>query len=238
MPVVVIIMQKTPSLQNHPVPSSHDSVQPFQKPLAIEHESLRIIESEVPEPRPYQGDEWRVVRRMIHTSADFDLLRLVRFSPTATQAGCQALKNACALYTDTEMARCAIPLRRMRPLGCSVTCLMNAPEVARKAKEEGTTRAKAAIDLEAPHMQGAIVVIGNAPTALLRLLELAKQGLAAPALVVGMPVGFVNAAESKALLIQEAPFPFITIEGRKGGSPLAGSVVNALAEIVLAQKIG
>lgn len=220
-------------------PPSSSAVSPDAAPTAkpvdivapndIERESMRIIDSEVPEPRPFAGVEWQIVRRMIHTSADFELLDLVRFSPGAVEAGRAALSAGCTIYTDTEMARCAIPLRRMAPLGCTVTCLMNDPEVAERARREGTTRARAAVDKAAPDMAGSIVVVGNAPTALLRLLELAEQGKAAPALVVGMPVGFVNAAESKALLAAQNVLPYVTIEGRKGGSPLAGCVVNALA---------
>lgn len=206
------------------------------KPQAIEDESLRIIESEVPEPRPFEGPQWQVVRRMIHTSADFEMLDLVKFHPKAIDAGLAALGNGCTIYTDTEMARCAIPVRRMEPLGCTVKCLMNDPKVAARAKAEGITRAKAAVDQAAADMAGAILVVGNAPTALLRILELAEKDEIAPALVVGMPVGFVNAAESKALLEQQSALPYITIRGRKGGSPLAGCAVNALAEIVLAQK--
>ena len=205
-------------------------------PMDIERASLGIIDSEVPEPRPFSGYEWQVVRRMIHTSADFELLKLVRFSPGAIQAGRAALARGCRVFTDTEMARCAIPLRRMTPLDCTVTCLMNDPEVVTRAKREGVTRALAAVDKAAPEMKGAIVVIGNAPTALLRLLELTRQGVAAPALVVGMPVGFVNAAESKALLAAQHAIPYITVAGRKGGSPLAGCVVNAMADMVLAAR--
>lgn len=200
-------------------------------PMEIENESMRIIESEVPEPRPYAGDEWLVVRRMIHTSADFEMLDLVRFSPGAVDTGREALARGCRVFTDTEMARCAIPMRRLEPLGCSVTCLMNDPAVMERAKREGITRAKAAVDKSAADMAGGIVVIGNAPTALLRLLELVEAGQAAPALVVGMPVGFVNAAESKAMLAAQTHVPFITIEGRKGGSPLAGCAVNAMADM-------
>ncbi|BBD06738.1 precorrin-8X methylmutase [Desulfovibrio ferrophilus] len=205
-------------------------------PMDIENASMGIIESEIPEPRPFQGIEWQIVRRMIHTSADFEMLDLVRFHPDAVSAGQRALASGCRIFTDTEMARCAIPMRRMKPLGCTVTCLMNDPEVAKQAKRDGTTRALAAVNKSAPDMDGAIVVIGNAPTALLRLLELAAQGKATPALVVGMPVGFVNAAESKALLAAQHTLPYVTIAGRKGGSPLAGCVVNALAESILTER--
>jgi len=206
-------------------------------PMEIENESMRIIEAEVPEPRAFAGLEWLVVRRMIHTSADFEMLDLVRFSPGAVEAGVAALAGGCRVFTDTEMARCAIPVRRMEPLGCTVTCLMNDPEVAERARREGITRARAAVDKAAQDMAGGIVGGGNAPTALLRLMELLDGGLAAPALVVGMPVGFVNAAESKDLLSRRTDVPFVTIRGRKGGSPLAGCVVNALADRTLQRQV-
>ncbi|MHC1701902.1 MAG: precorrin-8X methylmutase [Humidesulfovibrio sp.] len=206
----------------------------------IEAESMRIIESEVPEPRAFAGDEWLVVRRMIHTTADFGLLDLVRFHPLAVEAGRRALAAGCTLVTDTEMARAGIPERRMAALGCSVRCLMRDPEVLALSQAEGTTRARAAVDFAieriAPPAGPAIWVIGNAPTALLRLLEHIKAGRAAPALIIGMPVGFVNAAESKALLMAQSRIPYIAIEGRKGGSALAASAVNALAELVLSKK--
>ncbi|MDO9083236.1 MAG: precorrin-8X methylmutase [Humidesulfovibrio sp.] len=206
----------------------------------IEAESMRIIESEVPEPRAFAGEEWLVVRRMIHTTADFGLLKLVRFHPRAVEAGKRVLAAGCTLVTDTEMAKAGIPERRMTALGCSVRCLMREPEVLALAQAEGSTRARAAVDFAVerigPPTGPAIYVIGNAPTALLRLLEHIEAGRAAPALIVGMPVGFVNASESKALLMAQSKIPYIAISGRKGGSALAASVVNALAELVLAAK--
>jgi precorrin-8X/cobalt-precorrin-8 methylmutase len=206
----------------------------------IEAESMRIIESEVPEPRPFAGGEWLVVRRMIHTTADFGLLDLVRFHPLAVEAGKRALAAGCTLVTDTEMARAGIPDRRMNALSCTVRCLMRDPEVLALSQAQGSTRARAAVDFAvetiAPPQGPAIWVIGNAPTALLRLLEHVEAGRAEPALIVGMPVGFVNAAESKALLMAQSKIPYIAIEGRKGGSALAASVINALAEMVLSAK--
>ena len=202
----------------------------------IETESLRIIDSEVPEPRPYQGEEWQVVRRMIHTTADFEMLRLVRFHPQAIASGLQALWSGCVIVSDTEMARAGMPLRRLTPLGCSVRCLMSDPEVLALSKAQGITRARAAMDLAVATIRPAIYVIGNAPTALLRLLEHIEAGQAAPALIVGMPVGFVNAAESKALLMAQTAIPYIAIEGRKGGSALAACAINALADIALAGR--
>lgn len=206
----------------------------------IEAESMRIIESEVPEPRAFAGDEWLVVRRMIHTTADFGLLDLVRFHPKAVEAGRRALASGCTLVTDTEMARAGIPDRRMLALSCTVRCLMRDPEVLTLSKELGCTRARAAVDFAIERIDSprgpAIWVIGNAPTALLRLLEHVEAGRAEPALIIGMPVGFVNASESKALLMAQSKIPYIAIQGRKGGSALAASAVNALAEMVLTAK--
>jgi precorrin-8X/cobalt-precorrin-8 methylmutase len=223
---------------------SGPEIMDIRKGEDIEAESMRIIESEVPEPRAFAGDEWLVVRRMIHTTADFGLLDLVRFHPQAIEAGKRALASGCTLVTDTEMARAGIPDRRMNALSCTVRCLMRDPEVLALSQAQGTTRARAAVDYAVERIDTpkgpAIWVIGNAPTALLRLLEHVEAGRAEPALIVGMPVGFVNAAESKALLMAQSKIPYIapyiTIEGRKGGSALAASAVNALAEMVLSAK--
>jgi precorrin-8X/cobalt-precorrin-8 methylmutase len=203
------------------------SLQNFFSPDEIEAESFRIIDSEVPEPRPFADEKWTIVRRMIHTTADFELLKLVRFHPEAVASGLAALRKGALIVTDTEMARQGIPVRRLEPLGATVRCLMNDERVIARARAESITRATAAMDLAVSDIRPDIYVIGNAPTALIRLVEHIDAGAAAPALVVGMPVGFVNAVESKALLMSRQ-VPFITIEGRKGGSALAASVVNAL----------
>lgn len=202
--------------------------QNFRKPEDIEAESFRIIDSEVPEPRPFQGARWAIVRRMIHTTADFEMLELVRFHERAVESGLNALRSGCVIVSDTEMARRGMPVRRLDPLGCSVHCLMNDPRVVERARSEGITRAKAAVDVAVAELQPDVWVVGNAPTALIRLVERVDEGAANPALVVGMPVGFVNAAESKELLMSR-DIPYISIQGRKGGSALAASVINALA---------
>ena len=206
------------------------------EPGAIEKKSFAIIDSEVPEPRPFSGNEWLIVRRMIHTSADFEMLSLVKFHPDAVRKGIQALLGGCLIITDTEMARMGITSRRMESLGCSVKCFMNEKKVIERAAKEGITRAAAAADYALPMLNGSIFVVGNAPTALISLLDKLGGGPYKPALIVGMPVGFVNAAESKDLLMEQTNIPFITIKGRKGGSPLAATVVNQLAEIALEQK--
>lgn len=208
------------------------TLQNFIDPQEIETESFRIIDSEVPVPRPFQGEKWQIVRRMIHTTADFEMLDLVRFHEKALESGLKALKNGATIVTDTEMARCGMPLRRLTPLGCSVRCLMNDERVVARAKAEGITRAKAAVDVAVNEINPEIYVVGNAPTALVRLVEHVDSGAVSPSLVVGMPVGFVNAAESKALLMSR-DIPWISIEGRKGGSALAASVINAMAVLAV-----
>ncbi len=199
------------------------------KPNEIEQLSFSIIDSEVPEPRPFKGDQWIIVRRMIHTTADFELLALTRFHPEAINSGIGAIKSGCLVVTDTEMARVAIGDRRLSRWGCTVECHIKDEEVAARAKAEGITRAAVAVDMVRKRINGGIYVVGNAPTALMRLLELIEAGQCRPELIVGMPVGFVNAAESKERLMGQDRVPYITLVGRKGGSAIAASVINALA---------
>jgi len=210
-----------------------NNMKALMEPGDIERRSFEIIEAEVPGPRAFAGNEWRIVRRMIHTTADFELLSLTRFHADAVGNGIEALLRGCPIVTDTEMARMGITLGRMDRLGCRVECYMGDPEVKEKARQENTTRASAAVDYALSRVNRGIYVVGNAPTALLRLLEEIERGECRPALIVGMPVGFVNAAESKEMLMDQTEVPYITIQGRKGGSALAACVVNQLAEAAL-----
>jgi len=215
-----------------PSMNTTDNSEPLD-PAGIERKSFAIIDSETPEPRPFQGGEWEVVRRLIHTSADFEMLSLTRFSPDSVHAGICALRSGAVIVTDTRMCQAGIPPRRLEAMGCRTACWIDDPELAAKARDLGVTRARLAMD-EAVKLPGPLVfAIGNAPTALLRLLELIDEGKAKPELVVGMPVGFVNAAESKDMLMARTDTPYISIKGRKGGSPLAAACVNALAEMAL-----
>jgi precorrin-8X/cobalt-precorrin-8 methylmutase len=197
------------------------------KPQQIEDLSFKIIEEEAGD-HGFDHEKWPVVRRMIHTSADFEYIRTVRFSPDAVQTGVKAIQSGCRIFTDTNMARVGIRKKEIASFGGRVDCLITDDAVARKAEADGTTRALAAVDLACENIQGNIYVVGNAPTALLRLMELMDAGKAAPALVVGFPVGFVNAAESKAGLLK-TNIPYITNTGRKGGSNIAAAIINALA---------
>ena len=200
------------------------------KPAEIEALSFKIIDKEAGD-HGFPADQWAIVRRMIHTSADFDYLTSVRFHPAAVQAGLQAIAEGRNIVTDTNMARAGIRKSAILRFGGSLACLIDDPTVAHAARDSGCTRAMAAVDAAIPLMRNGIYVIGNAPTALLRLMELIRTGQAAPVLVVGLPVGFVNAAESKAMLV-EMDVPFISNLGRKGGSNVAASVINALITMV------
>ena len=203
-------------------------------PGAIEAKSFEIIDAEAGD-HGFNLKEWQVVRRMIHTSADFDYLKSIRFHPKAVAAGISAIKTGKNIITDTQMARMGIRHQVTKEFGSQVLCFMNDPIVVKQAKDFNITRAKAAVDQAADEMNDGIYVVGNAPTALLRLLELIKKGSARPALVIGLPVGFVNAAESKASLL-ETDIPYITNTGRKGGSNVAASVVNALIIMAASEK--
>ena len=202
------------------------------KPAEIEALSFKIIDQEVG-PHDFSSDQWSVVQRMIHTSADFEYKDTIRFHPGAMAAGIQAIRAGKTIVTDTNMARVGMRKNDLDKFGTAVKCFMNDPVVHANAKTAGTTRAIAAVDKAIEEIDGGIYVIGNAPTALLHLIEKIKDQKAKPALIIGLPVGFVNAAESKAELIKLDDPPYITNVGRKGGSNVAASVINALVKLVL-----
>jgi precorrin-8X/cobalt-precorrin-8 methylmutase len=203
-------------------------------PHEIEQESFRRIEAQAG-PHNLAPAEWAVARRMIHTTGDFEYLDKVRFHPRAVAMGLEALSQGRPLVTDTRMLQAGIGTGRLTRLGVEVICLMDDPEVAQEAKHRGTTRAVVAMERALPLAAGGIVAIGNAPTALLSLIDLLAAGAPPPVLIVGVPVGFVNAAESKEALTR-LDCPFITALGPKGGSAVAASIINALAIMALAEK--
>ncbi len=159
----------------------------------------------------------------------------MRFHPRAIDAGLEALRRGRPVVADTRMLQAGISTGRLAYLGVGVFCFMDDPEVAQEAASRGTTRAAVAMERALPRAAGGIVAIGNAPTALLSLLDLLAAGAPPPALVVGVPVGFVNAAESKEVLSRQE-CPFITSLGPKGGSAVAASIINALAILALTEK--
>lgn len=210
------------------------TLDPAATPEAIEARSFAIIDAELPEPRPFAGPLWEVARRCIHALGDTAILPDLRLGELALERGVAALRTGRPVFTDTRMAAAGLPRRRMNRLGVEVVPLMGLDGVGEMARALGITRAAAGIRMIADRLAGAIVLIGNAPTALLALLEEleGRAPEAAPALIVGMPVGFVNAAQSKELLA-ESRWPHFTLLGRKGGSAAAAACVNALAELAL-----
>ncbi|MFZ0133043.1 MAG: precorrin-8X methylmutase [Desulfobacterales bacterium] len=195
-------------------------------PQEIESRSFEIIDAEAGR-HEFSAAQWPVVRRMIHTSADFDYLQSLRFHPQAVTRGIAAIRSGKTIITDTNMARTGIRRADLKRFGVAVRCFIADPDIAALAAQNRTTRAQAAVDAALESMEGGIYVIGNAPTALLRLIEWVRADRAHPALIVGLPVGFVNAAESKAELLA-LDVPYITNTGRKGGSTVAAAVINAL----------
>ena len=192
------------------------------KPQEIEALSFKIIDAEAGD-HPYSPREWTIVRRMIHTSADFEYKTSVRFHENAIKAGIDAIRQGRGIITDTNMARVGINKGHLDQFGASVKCLITDPAVVQIAASKGITRARAAVDAAVEDMAHGIYVVGNAPTALLRLIELIREGKAVPSLVVGMPVGFVNAAESKAELLKiKCPIRFEKSTRRLSDQPDPG----------------
>ena len=197
------------------------------KPEDIEKLSFKIIDEEAGE-HSFSFQEWQIVRRVIHTTADFEYIKNVRFHEKAIASGLKAIRHGKAIVTDTNMAKAGIRKKELSHFGVAVESFINTPFVHQRAINESMTRAKAAVDAGVEKMKGGIYVIGNAPTALMHLIDLIKSKKASPALVIGLPVGFVNAKESKDALM-ELDHPYISNIGRKGGSNVAAAVVNALA---------
>jgi precorrin-8X/cobalt-precorrin-8 methylmutase len=199
------------------------------KPEEIESESFRIIDEEAG-AHGWSEAEWPIVRRAVHTSADFEYVRSMVISDDALAKAIEALRSGAGIVTDTTMALSGISKTRLAPFGCRVSCHVADADVAELALLEGITRSIAAMRKAACNPDNRIFVIGNAPTALFELLRLTAEGTLRPALIIGLPVGFVGAEESKnALAAADHGIPFITNIGRKGGSNVAAAVVNALA---------
>lgn len=200
------------------------------RPEEIEAESFRIIDTEVG-PHDWSAVEWPIVRRAIHTSADFDYARTMVFSADAVARGIDALRGGRGMVTDTTMALAGINKGLVSQFGAPISCFVADSAVAAEAVRLGITRSILAMRKAAGDPGNRIFVIGNAPTALFELLRLVREEGLQPDLVVGLPVGFVGAEESKEELLQVASrhgIPFITNRGRKGGSNVAAAVMNAL----------
>ena len=205
-------------------------------PEEIDQESLKMVQASLPRGLRLTPKEHYVLCRIVRAEGDPGIAPSVRFSPGAVEAGLSALRAAAPIATDVRMVEMGISKALLREANIATKCLIDAPEVAERARTEGTTRSVAAMRELAPQMDGAVCAIGNAPTALLALLDLLDAGAVSPALIIGMPVGFVACAESKEELVKRN-VPYITVEGRRGGSSAAAATVNALLDLLKVEWI-
>ena len=201
------------------------------KPMDIEKRSFAIITELLGDTRLDPENEL-VIKRVIHTTADFDYVQNLVFSPHAVSRGIQALRDGCDIVTDTQMAKSGVNKTILSKLGGQVHCFMSDEDVAREAKERGVTRAIVSMEHAARLPKPCIFAIGNAPTALISIHELMEAGKLHPALIIGVPVGFVNVVESKELFIG-SEVPHIIARGRKGGSNVAAAICNAMLYQIL-----
>lgn len=200
------------------------------KPRDIESRSFQIITEELGDKPLIPGTEL-IVKRCIHTSADFDYADNLAFSEDVVNKAIEAIKSGACIVTDTQMAKSGINKKALARYGGEVYCFMSDEDVAKEAKEKGSTRATVCMDKAAAMDKPLIFAIGNAPTALVRLYELITEGKLKPELIIGVPVGFVNVVQSKEL-IMETDAPYIVAKGRKGGSNIAACIVNALLYMI------
>ncbi|WP_148358608.1 precorrin-8X methylmutase [Peribacillus simplex] len=203
------------------------------KPLTVDPDkiydySFSIIAEEMGN-HDFSEDEWKIVRRVIHASADFELGRSVIIHPNAIQAGVEAIRKGRHVIADVQMIESGTGKKRFQKHGGDVHCYISDPDVMVEAKSLNTTRAIISMQKAVNENEGGIYAIGNAPTALLELIRLIKEGIAKPDLIIGMPVGFVSAAESKEELAKITEVPFITNIGRKGGSTVTVAALNAIS---------
>lgn len=199
-------------------------------PAEIEKRSFEIITEELKR----RGEEDKilpenelVVKRVVHTTADFEYVENLCISQGAVAKGIEAIKNGACIVTDTQMAKSGINKKKLAQFGGEVFCFMSDEDVAQKAKQEGTTRATASMEKAASLNKPLIFAVGNAPTALVKLYEMIEEGRIYPELIIGVPVGFVNVVEAKELILQ-TKIPYIVARGRKGGSNVAAAICNAI----------
>lgn len=201
------------------------------KPMDIEKRSFEII-TEILGDTKLEPENELVIKRVIHTTADFEYVQNLVFSDHAVLKGIEALRSGCDIVTDTQMAKSGINKTILGRLGGHVHCFMSDPDVAAEAKERGITRAIVSMERAAKLPKPCIFAIGNAPTALISLHEQITAGILNPALIIGVPVGFVNVVESKEMII-ESGVPHIVARGRKGGSNVAAAICNAMLYQIL-----
>ena len=207
-----------------------------KKGQSIEDASMQMIEKEIGNHQ-YNEKEWPIVRRIIHSTADFDFAdkNKIVFHKDAIDSGMHALKNGCSIVVDVNGVIGGLNKQNPKDFGNNIVCNISNPEVMEIAKKEGKTRSQISMRIAQSEINGGIVVIGNAPTALQEVIKMVREGIVKPALIVGIPVGFICAAESKEELSNLNEIPFITNIGRKGGSSSASAIVNAIFKLIRAE---
>lgn len=207
-----------------------------RKGQSIEDASMEMIENEIGN-HDYDENQWPIVRRVIHSTADFDFAgkNKIIFSENAVKSGINALKNNCKIVVDVNGVIGGLNKQNPKDFGNKIICNISSPEVMELAKNQNKTRSQVSMRVATSDIEGGIVVIGNAPTALLEIIQMIKEGLVKPALIIGIPVGFICASESKEKLSKLSEIQFITNIGRKGGSASASAIVNALYKVLRAE---
>ena len=203
----------------------------IKEPMAIENRSMELIAPHLAELGLDEAAT-KVYSRLIHASGDVGYAPIIRVHPEGIAVAMDALRKGAHIYTDVEMVRTGINKKKLASFGGEVHCLVADPDVAVRAKQEGITRSMIAMRQFGKDLNGSIVAIGNAPTALFEVLRMVREEGIRPACIVGIPVGFVGAAESKAELAANGIVPYITVEGTKGGSPIAAAAVNAMMYLI------
>ena len=209
-----------------------------KKGQSIEDASMQMIEDEIGSHQ-YNEKEWPIVRRIIHSTADFEFAdkNKIIFHKDAITSGMNALRNGCSIVVDVNGVIGGFNKQNPKDFGNNIICNISKPEIMDLAKKEGKTRSQVSMRTAISDIDGGVVVIGNAPTALIEVIKMVKEGIVKPALIVGIPVGFICAAESKEELAKLEETPFITNLGRKGGSSSASAIINAIFKLIRAESI-
>ncbi|XOQ26815.1 MAG: Putative cobalt-precorrin-8X methylmutase [Mitsuokella multacida] len=203
----------------------------IKQPMAIENRSMEIIAPYL-EGLQLSPAEVKVYSRIIHAAGDVEYAPIIHIAEDAIEKGMEALRGGCDIYTDVEMVRTGINKKKLASFGGTVHCRIADPDIAAEAKAQGVTRSLMAMRSFGKALTGSIVAIGNAPTALFEVLRLVKEDGVRPACIVGIPVGFVGAADAKQALMGNSLVPYITVAGTKGGSPIAAAAVNAMMYMI------
>ena len=209
-----------------------------EKGQSIEDASMQMIEDEIG-THQYNEKEWPIVRRVIHSTADFDFAgnNKIIFHKDAIDSAMNALRNGCSIVVDVNGVIGGLNKQNPKDFGNNIVCNISNPEIMELAKKEGKTRSQVSMRVAASDINGGIVAIGNAPTALMEVIQMVKEGIVKPALIIGIPVGFICAAESKDELSKLGEVPFITNIGRKGGISSASAIINAIFKLIRSESV-